>query len=361
MRIWLFGWLCFSTVTQLPIVDPWIFVLICVPYSFTIVMGIRLATTDMAAAIYELLDRSRHLYVDFPEEQLSDLLLNRTAVVGEDDAGKLWGFLFVEREVRPSTMPAAAPNRLYLRSIALARKRSPLADIDQLLRAALELPALGNVDKIAPDQLIFFSRDTWPVKPLMACGFALIETVENFELSRVTRRWGKAQEEHSSLAEGAGVLLRAATPSDFEEIARLDALAFNPHWHFGIAQIDNLASHHRVYVAVAKQGLSAQMESGAEAETIVGYTALSQTMRDLSGWRASRTMHLARIATHPNVQGMGIGRYLLLDVLKHAHDNRTDAIMLNTQAHNVRSQTLYKRYGFRRIGNSFKVLVKDLD
>lgn len=323
-------------------------------------MGIQLATTDMAAAIYELMDRSRHLYVDFPEELLSDLLLKNSAVVGQDEAGALWGFLFVEREPRPSTMPAGAPSRLYLRAIALAKKRSPLVDIDQLLRVALNLPALANVDNAAPDQLLFFSRDTWPIKPLVACGFEVIETVENFELSRVARRWHRAEDEFNDLEAKADVLLRAATPSDFEEIARLDAVAFDPHWHFGIAQINNLASHHRLYVAVAKPSLMTTAAKNVGEQRIVGYTALSHSQQDLSGWRVSRTMHLARIATHPVMQGKGIGRYLLLDVLKHAHKQRTDAILLNTQAHNVRSQALYKRYGFRRMGSRFKVLVKNL-
>lgn len=322
-------------------------------------MGIQLATTDMAAAIYELMDRSRHLYMDLPEDRLSDLLLQRSAVVGCDEGGTLWGFVYVEQEPRPSTMPADAPSRLYLRAIALAYKRSPVLDITQLLLAALELPALAAVDT-RPEHLIFFSRDKWPIKPLIAGGFEMIETVENFELSRVTRRWRSAADEHRCLEEETNVDLRVATPSDIEEIARLDALAFDPHWHFGVAQMDNLASHHRVYVAVAKADLTDLTDNNVQDQTIVGYTALSQPMQDLSGWRASRTMHLARIATHPAARGMGIGRYLLLDVMKHAYESRADTIMLNTQAHNVRSQALYKRYGFRRIGTSFRVLMKNL-
>lgn len=322
-------------------------------------MGIQVATSQHVTAIYELMDRSRHLYTDFPESRLSECLREQSAVVGEAE-GDLWGFLYIECEQRPITMPRTAPNRLYLRAIVLANKRSPIKDINQLLRAALELPTVTAKTDDPPGRVIFFSRESWPIQPLIAAGFEIVETVENFELNRLMRRWYSFEAEHAELEAQQPIKIRAATSSDFDEIAKLDGLAFDPHWHFSTEQLTTLASHHRLQVAVIDHNLSAYSIGDKHLvgnQRIAGYTALSQTIQDLSGWRLSRKMHLARIATHPDLQGKGIGRYLLLDVLKHAHSKNIDSIMLNTQSHNKRSQSLYKGYGFRRMGKSFTVLM----
>lgn len=311
-------------------------------------MTIRVATPDHATAIYELMDLSRHLYADFPEDRLTERLSRQTSVIGDDD-GVIWGFLYIDREPRPATMPASAPNRLYLRGIAIANKRSPIVDIEQLLSAALMLPALSKADNDLPDQLIFFSRESWPNKPLIASGFEIAERVDNYELPRLVRRWPSLESAYNDFTQDSPVTLQIATSQDVDAIAALDALAFDPHWHFGSDQIATLLSSHRVQIAV---------ENGSQQ--LVGYTALSDAMQDLSGWRLSRKMHLARIATHPSMQGQGIGKYLLLDTLKYANQHNVDSVMLNTQAHNVRSQSLYKGYGFRRMGQAFTVLTRNV-
>lgn len=325
-------------------------------------MAIKVATPDHAAAIYELMDRSRHLYIDFPEERLGEQLSKQSAVIGEED-GVIWGFLSIERETRPTTMPSAAPNRLYLRGIALANKRSPIADIPALLSAALTLPPLSKSDNGLPNQLVFFGRESWPINPLIAAGFELLERVDNYELSRLLRRWRSFELEYTTLVTQSPITLRAATAHDFNAIAEIDALAFDPHWHFGGPQIAALLPSHRVRVAVQNSDISNSASvdiSIIPTQQVIGYTALSDAMQDLSGWRIGRKMHLARIATHPSMQRKGIGKYLLLDVLAHANQHNIDSLMLNTQSHNERSQALYKRYGFRRTGKAFTVLTMNV-
>ena len=317
-------------------------------------MAIKLATPDNAAAIYELMDRSRHLYTDFPEEKLSDHLAQLSAVIGEED-GTLWGFLYIERESRPVTMPQVAPNRLYLRGIVLANKRSPLTDISSLLSAALALPTLSQSDNGFPDQLIFFGRDTWPIKPLIAAGFEITEHVDNYDLNHLLRRRSSLQTESATLETQLPIALRDATSYDLDEIAALDGVAFDPHWHFGSRQLAALLPSHSVRVAILHNDNTPTIAEQT-TQQIIGYTALSEAMQDLSGWRLGRKMHLARIAAHPEVQGLGIGKYLMLDILAHAAKHNIDSLMLNTQSHNERSQTLYKRYGFRRTGRAFTVL-----
>jgi len=147
-------------------------------------------------------------------------------------------------------MPRTAPNRLYLRAIALAHKRSPIKDVNQLLRAALDLPAVTERADDSPNQIIFFSRESWPLKPLIAAGFEIVETVDNFELNRLMRRWPNFESEYAEFEAQQSVTIRVANPSDFDAIAKLDGLAFDPHWHFSTEQLTTLASHHRLQVAV---------------------------------------------------------------------------------------------------------------
>jgi len=322
-------------------------------------MAIKVATPDHATSIYKLIKQSRHLYLDFPDETLAKQLAKQSAVIGEEE-GVIWGFLYIEHEIRPETMPSAAPNRLYLRCMVLANKRSPIVDIPSLLSAALSLPTLSKSDNGYPNQLIFFGRESWPINPLVAAGWEIAERVDNYALNRLMRRWRSFESEYSELVAESPINLRAATPQDFDAIAEIDALAFDPHWHFGSEQIASLLPSHRVWVAVQNNERSGDVPTFLSPQSIVGYTALSNAMQDLSGWRIGRKMHLARIATHPKMQGQGIGKYLLLDVLAYAKKQNIDSMMLNTQSHNERSQALYKRYGFRRVGKAFTVLTMNV-
>ncbi len=66
--------------------------------------------------------------------------------------------------------------------------------------------------------------------------------------------------------------------------------------------------------------------------------------------RSDKTAHLARIAVLPSVQGQGVAAYMLRHLLAGLPRRGVQAISVNTQQSNLRSQKLYQRFGFRRSG-----------
>lgn len=65
--------------------------------------------------------------------------------------------------------------------------------------------------------------------------------------------------------------------------------------------------------------------------------------------------HLARLATHPNYQGRGIGSCLVEDALAQFHRRGALRVTVNTQEDNLASLAIYEKTGFARTGESFPV------
>jgi ribosomal-protein-alanine N-acetyltransferase len=123
--------------------------------------------------------------------------------------------------------------------------------------------------------------------------------------------------------------IRAAEPYDLETLARVDQAAFSAPWQ--LAQ-DELRQAYRI---------SASCTVALQEGHIVGYQ-LSTLYFDGA--------HLARLAVLPQAQGTGVGGTLLGDVLKRFFRRGVYSMTLNTQASNLQSQRLYRRFGFRPKG-----------
>ncbi len=61
-------------------------------------------------------------------------------------------------------------------------------------------------------------------------------------------------------------------------------------------------------------------------------------------------LHLARLATLPEVQGQGIGGVLLGQLIDQFARRGVLSVTVNTQRSNLQSQRLYQRYGFDLTG-----------
>ena len=79
--------------------------------------------------------------------------------------------------------------------------------------------------------------------------------------------------------------------------------------------------------------------AGYEGDQIVAYAGMTNYRQ----WS-----HLDRIATHPDHQGKGLGRELLLFAVRQMVRERARSVSLSTQANNARSRTLYEDMGFTR-------------
>jgi [ribosomal protein S18]-alanine N-acetyltransferase len=288
-------------------------------------MAISRVDATQIAQVRQLWQHSRHLYHNLGAEDLPTLLTNQIALMAEE-RGQAWGFIGLQDEARPLSMPAVAPNRAYLRALALIRGRTPSFYVGKLLAAAIPFlnpSAHGHL-------LIAYADADWLRMPLFQAGFTLAEEVQFLELSHLSR-W-QAPDDHALLS----YRLRPCQVTDLSALALLDAATFTPLWHFDATALHELLMTSRLQVATV-------------ADEVVGYTAL--TIGD-------RSAHLARLAVHPQMQGKGMGKDLLKEALVYAQTQGLETILLNTQVHNGIAQQLYRSMGFRPTGRVTPVLTK---
>lgn len=135
--------------------------------------------------------------------------------------------------------------------------------------------------------------------------------------------------------EADGIHIRKMSELDLPDVEKTDRASFHPLWQNPLATLE------RAY----GQALFATV---AENETgIVGY----QLTTGSSGQRA----HLARLAVHPEVQGHGVGKALLIDLFSKLVRNGITRLSVNTQSDNNISLSLYRKMGFVRTGEQYPV------
>lgn len=132
--------------------------------------------------------------------------------------------------------------------------------------------------------------------------------------------------------------LQPAGPADIDTILALNAAAFAPLWRYGDAVVISwLLTSQRAVVAWRD-------------DRPVGFALTSHV-------GAGNYAHLIRVAVHPEAQGCGIGRQLVLDGLRFAREVGAAGLALNTQASNTTSRRLYSSLGFRLVEPVLSVLV----
>lgn len=294
-------------------------------------MAIVKAAAEHLDAVQRLLKHAQYRYIDLGREDVPGLLA-QAAAVGEED-GAVWGFLGIQVEIRPITLPPHAPTRAHVRVVALQRGRRPTTDLGYLLAAALartDVAALQQGD--APLQLLCYGGESWLYTALSEAGFAQVEAVQFFELDRLRSRLATLP------AAPLDVILAPAHPDHLDELARLDGATFPPLWHFGRRDLLEMLMRCRMQIAWVDQ-------------VMAGYSAMSANTR--------HEIQLARLAVAPAYQGRGVGRALLSDAVCYAaSEYRT--LVLNTQIGNIRSQRLYRGYGFHSTGVSIPVLARTI-
>jgi len=70
-----------------------------------------------------------------------------------------------------------------------------------------------------------------------------------------------------------------------------------------------------------------------------------------SAWLIIDELHITSIAVHPLHQRKGLGKFLLLDLIKRSSSFRTNQIYLEVRDTNEPAKALYKSIGFKTIGN----------
>jgi ribosomal protein S18 acetylase RimI-like enzyme len=132
----------------------------------------------------------------------------------------------------------------------------------------------------------------------------------------------------------AGFSIRAMLQYDLPAVAEVDAAAFDPLWQ------NSLPSLEWAYP-------QAVLATVAEADgQVLGYQL--STRNPLGA-------HLARLAVRPALQGRGIGRALVADLVQQAERHGMYRLTVNTQSDNAASLALYKNTGFRETGERYTV------
>ena len=290
-------------------------------------MPIVPATLTHLAAIHRLMQDGYYRYSDMGHEDLPSLINRGLSAVGED-AGQVWGFVGVQMEERPATMPVGAPTRAYLRGVALQRRRQPNLDLAETLAATVrQLPPHPHAV-----QYLAYGTDFWFNSTLAEIGFQKVEAVQFYQLDRLRTRLAGLPPTPPATARG--LTFAPGHPDHLAALAALDAAAFPPLWHFGQRDLFEMLMRCRVQIAWCDG-------------QIVGYSAVCANSRHEG--------QLARLAVDPAFQSQGVGRGLLADAIRYAAEEFT-VMVLNTQTTNTRSQKLYRGFGFRPIGTPISVL-----
>jgi ribosomal-protein-alanine N-acetyltransferase len=126
--------------------------------------------------------------------------------------------------------------------------------------------------------------------------------------------------------------------ADLPSVEELDHLAFIPPWQMDTDALRETLD--RSLLAVVHR----------TGNRVTGY---------LMAGAAPQGMHITRVAVHPEHQRQGIGRALLVRLLRFGRRRGALRITVNTQSDNPRSQQLYRSLGFSEMGESVPVFRYD--
>ncbi|MCL4273820.1 MAG: ribosomal protein S18-alanine N-acetyltransferase [Anaerolineales bacterium] len=121
------------------------------------------------------------------------------------------------------------------------------------------------------------------------------------------------------------LVIRKMAMEDLEQVIAIDQVSFSLPWPsrtFQYELTDNPAS--RCWVAELDGRVAAM----------------------LVGWLIVDELHIATIATHPDLRGQGIGKAILLHALRSARDEGVLKSFLEVRASNVTAQKMYKSFGY---------------
>ena len=127
---------------------------------------------------------------------------------------------------------------------------------------------------------------------------------------------------------------------DIPELESLDELCFRPPWQL------NQSSLEKSYSKGANSSVVSQ------AGKLVGYQITDNVFDHL---------HLARIAVHPDMQGRGIARQLMAEMISFFKDYAIQTYSVNTQADNLASLRLYHSFGFKEEGRPTPVYLFEIN
>lgn len=133
--------------------------------------------------------------------------------------------------------------------------------------------------------------------------------------------------------------MRPMNWEDLPAVHAVDEAAFAPLWQNSIAALEQ---------AYRQAGLATVIEKDKH---IVAYQLSTLSTQGL---------HLARLATHPSMQGQGLAFALAQNLQANVLQRREQRLTVNTQDNNKPSLSLYRKLGFQLTNERFPVYQRQL-
>ncbi len=192
--------------------------------------------------------------------------------------------------------------------------------------SALWPVALQQLEQLAAVQAAAIPLEDW---------FRSLLTKSHFENTHnvVVLEWKPDGSVHQN-EKTSQPIIRSMRESDIPAIHRVDVAAFAPLWQ---------NSQDALSLAFKQSGLATLIENEGK---VMAYQISTQS---------SQGLHLARLATHPQMQGRGLALTLVLDLQRKLVQRHGSLLTVNTQDNNAPSLSLYKKLGFKLNGERFPV------
>ena len=126
------------------------------------------------------------------------------------------------------------------------------------------------------------------------------------------------------------VVVRKMNVEDVPAVSMIDRLSFTMPW-----------PEHSFQYEVAENRV---------ARCLVAETTDRRIAAMIVSWIIVDEMHIATIATHPDIRRQGIGERILRDALLDGRDAGAHLAFLEVRASNAAAQTMYRKFGFRVSG-----------
>ena len=138
----------------------------------------------------------------------------------------------------------------------------------------------------------------------------------------------------------SSISIRPMKKVDLLMVEKIDYASFKPIWRNSIDSLS--AAYDQSFIATIAE----------DSNGLVAYQI--STGGHMGG-------HLARLAVHPRAQGMGIGKAVVVDLLRQFNLLNVRRVTVNTQEDNIKSINLYERVGFKITGERYSVYQFTID
>ena len=286
---------------------------------------IRTATANDASDIYQLLRRATNCHVHVGWHLPVHWLGRDEFLVYEPPPCKN-KFLGDGVALRACLVATANPSPVAWVHVAAIRG---VAEPVSVLAAMLE-----QLEKVlrqtAVTRLAWMPTDNWLDEWVQQLGFT--------EINHLHTYW-KHDFIVPEVPSIAGLTIRPAVNKDLPQLVQIEEDAFTPLWRHSLDDLSMALS----------QAFSFDV---AELDNRVVGFQLSTGEKTLA--------HLARLTISPFVQKRGLGSALLSHAIQGYQKRGLRSVSLNTQADNIASHQLYKKFGFVKKRRSFSIWAKQV-